>query len=428
MIKAKDKRAWVTRTDVSAWAMTYLQHRCARVPDSPPAKELYEQLHQIHTLKGSTDKKLKELLETMQAAWRKQKSRDKQTGKKPHNFNLSEEAGRQLSRLSADYGETKTHTLEMIISDSLARENRSKAERKDEGVFKKRAAIFEHQLDQALDELHEYKLRLSQAEVDITIPLDTEQQKKVNRLSRARKKEVRDQLPPLPANMPKKKTPAKKVFIRRSQTKPAPLPSTKATVNTSQIVEQEHNATSGTQAQSLREKPHEAGGEISQSPENGMTVTPEENSSAEQKLKNALTANQADSDSTSVLATPLTNFNEHVSVQIDIDAPSADTPLEELTTHKKEHSESPVTPAKSLDESSFKASSKTSPEQISAMTTIQDASSTAPTLQELAASVRTAIDAGAQDKRTSAQPVDNRPDWQKKGEEMRAINRRDIKR
>jgi hypothetical protein len=384
----------------------------------------------MHTLKGSADENLEKLLEDMKVAWRKQKSRNKQTGKKPHNFDLSEEAGRQLSRLSVDYGESKIHTLEMIISDSLARENNSKAERKDEGVFKRRAVIFERELKKALNELHELKLRLDEAGVDITTPLDTKQQKEVGRLSRTRKNEVDNQLPPLPVNAPKKTKPPKETSPRRSQAKPTPSPNSKATVNTPQIVEQEYSTTSGIQTESLREQPHETGEELIQLPENSVTVTPQGTSSDEQQLKTASTIDQAGSDTTSVLATPLTNFKEHDSVQIDIDAPSAGTPHEELTTHKEENSESPVTPGKSLDEGSLKASSNTSPEQVSAMTTIQDASNTARTLLELAAIVKAGTDAGAQDKGTgdnNVQPVDNRQEWEKKREKMRAINRSDSK-
>ncbi|MCY1356960.1 hypothetical protein D9M69_434290 [compost metagenome] len=319
----------------------------------------------------------------------------------------------------------------MIISDRLDRENDSKTERKDERVFKKRAAIFERELNKALNELHEFKMRLNEAGVDIITPLDTKQQKEIERLSRTRKKEVDDQLPPLPVSKPKKTNTPKKAFTRRNQTNSTLSPSTKATVNTSQIVEQEHNTNSGMQAESLREKPHETGGKVSQSPEKGMAVTPKNTSSSEQQLKTASTVNQADNDTTSTIATSLTSSNEIVPVQIDIDAPSADTSHEELITHKVEHSKLPVTPGKSLDESSLKASSNTIPEQVSAMTTTQDTSSTTPTLQELAARVRSAIDAGAQDKGTgdnNVEPVDNRQEWEKNREKMRAIIRRDSKR
>jgi hypothetical protein len=322
MSKPRQKHAWVTRTDITPWAMTYLERRCIKTPDSPPAKEIFERLSLIHTIKWSTDENIS-LLKGMKAAWRKQKSRDNQTDKKPHNFVLSETAGRQLHRLSGDFRETQTRTLEIIIADSLARENSAKADRKDEVVFKKRAAILERELSQALNELHEYELRLSQAGVDIASPLDTKQQKTVKSLSRARKNEVISQLPALPACTPKKtKKPAtttKKASIKRSQAGKPAVVSESPAINANQIKEpyvlERYDETLESQKDSFDISLSEAAAGTDPDPDPTPSITPAPAAAeAMQKSQEALTTETAiDPITTTPAITQASSahFNEH---------------------------------------------------------------------------------------------------------------------
>lgn len=267
MKNAKSMYAWVTQTDVSEWAKKYLLSKFGH----PAAQARYEQLRLISTLKGCSEEN-RELLDSMKVAWRKQKSRQKPRDTKPHNFELSKNFDRQLSKLVAILGETKAHTLELIVNDRVELENQYKLKRKEESAYKKRADLFERELNRALNELFEYKLRLSEAKVDTSTRLNSKQKDEIKRAFRARKSEVIKALPPLPENVPKKiKQPTlKKAGAQRSktQTSSASAPSISALQQTK---EPGQIASSQEQAGPLQDMPSNADGELSPSAASGLT-------------------------------------------------------------------------------------------------------------------------------------------------------------
>lgn len=367
MSKPTQKSAWVTRADRYQWAMTYLERKRIKTPGGPSAKELFERLRLVDRIKESTDEN-RALLKQMQDAWRKRESRarDNQKDKKPHSFVLSETAGRQLHRLSDDFRETQIRTLEIIIADSLERENQYKADRKDEGVFKKRATIFERELNRALDELHEYEFRLSQAGVNIASPLDNKQQKTVKSLSRARKSEIIRQLPALPpANTPKKvkkvTTTTKKKTTKCSQAGTPDVVSENPTINPNQIKEQQIDEAHGEAIESQNDTPSNnlsnAASEASPDQTGAMT-TPAIADTAQQPQQ-AFAAGKSANDEVTV--TPATtqassaHLNEHhdnddaqqipadTSSEIDPEPANAQTTNLNSNITAQKPSESPVT-------------------------------------------------------------------------------------
>jgi hypothetical protein len=322
MNKPKQVRAWVTGTDVHEWALKYLEGWSDRNPGQPSGKVLYDRLSRIGSLKGNKQDDL-ELLRSAKAAWASKKFREKV---KPCNFALTEDTISQLKRLSGDYGETKTRTLEIIISDSLDRENQYKADKKDESIFKKRATIFERELNQALDELYEYELRLSQGGVNIASPLDNKQQKTVKRLSRARKSEIIRQLPALPpANTPKKvkkaTTATKKTSTKCSQAVTPGVVSESPTINPNQIKEQQIDEVCDESIESQNDTPSNnlsnAASEAS-SDQTGAMTTPAIADTAQQPQQ-ALAAGKAANDEVTVTPATTQAPSAHLNAHYDND-------------------------------------------------------------------------------------------------------------
>lgn len=199
------RKSWIAKDDVRDWALGYLQRRSLREPEQPNAQELYDQLLRIDDIKGNTEDNHR-ILRNMKNAWNLHSYRSKQDERTPYNYELSAEAARALKRLSKDHGTTKTQTLETIILERLQQENAYKTTKKEEGAYKKRAAIFERQLDQALRELCEHQLLI---EVGVGAQQHVVRREEVERRFRDRKIPIIAELPPLPSSNTRKPKRAK---------------------------------------------------------------------------------------------------------------------------------------------------------------------------------------------------------------------------
>lgn len=245
---------WLTNDAVRTWALQYLQRRGLKHPEQGSAQALYDKLTRAHTIKENTEEN-REILRKLKGAWSQRKHRSDKTRKKNSNYVFTTEAARKLDRLADDFQMTKITTLELIISDRLDQENTSTSAKKDDGVYKKRAAIFERHLDQALEELCRYKLLLEEAGSDFR--LDKAQYDKVEDLARSRKAEAIKELPPLPDIKRKKSKKPVKTFTKRSTT----APSDNVTSSTEQPAKIHSEATTEPQAPAAKDigqQPQEA--------------------------------------------------------------------------------------------------------------------------------------------------------------------------
>ena len=205
---------WITNDVVRTWALQYLQRRGLKHPEQGPAQALYDKLTRVDTVKENTPEN-REILRKLKGAWSQRKHRSDKERKKNSNYVFTTEAARKLDRLANDFQMTKIRTLEQIISDRLDQENTSTSAKKDDGIYKKRAAIFERHLDQALEELCRYKLLFGIAESD---PLLTAaQHEEVKSLARSRKAAIIKELPPLPDGK-RKKSKKPRTFTKHSST------------------------------------------------------------------------------------------------------------------------------------------------------------------------------------------------------------------
>jgi hypothetical protein len=205
---------WLTNDVVQTWALQYLQRRGLRHPEQGSAQALYDKLTRVGTVKENTPEN-REILRKLKGAWSQRKHRSDKERKKNSNYVFTTEAARRLDRLANDFQLTKINTLELIISDRLDQENTYKSAKRDDGAYKKRAAIFERHLDQALEELCRYKLLLGIAESD---PLLTAaQHEEVKSLARSRKAAIIKELPPLPDGK-RKKNKKPRTFTKHSST------------------------------------------------------------------------------------------------------------------------------------------------------------------------------------------------------------------
>ena len=231
---------WITNDVVRTWALQYLQRRGLKHPEQGPAQALYDKLTRVDTVKENTPEN-REILRKLKGAWSQRKHRSDKERKKNSNYVFTTEAARKLDRLANDFQMTKIRTLELIISDRLDQENTYTSAKRDDGVYKKRAAIFERHLDQALEELCRYKLLFGTAE---DLLLLAAQHEEVKSLARSRKAEIIKDLPPLPDSKRKKSKKSVKTFTKRSTA----APGDNVTTATEQPATDHREATTGSQA------------------------------------------------------------------------------------------------------------------------------------------------------------------------------------
>lgn len=337
MKNEKSTHAWVTRTEVNAWVKKRLLNKYGH----PEAEKRYEELRLITTLKGATTEN-RDLLEDMKDAWRKRRNRLKPKETKEYSFELSKAFKNNLNALTTIYkniGKTKTkaQTLDLVIEERLTLGKQLQAERKDEAVFRKQTSILKSHLHQALIELHECKLRLSEANVDITEPLETKQKRTAKSLATARYNDVLQLLPFLPARTPIKpsahKSPSKKVVTKKNQPESTTSPSVETATNAPLVSGQKYSSTSKTKKEPL----YEASVEVSQLPVSAITASLEKASST-QSSQTTSTSDQPSTDSTRGLIASQIELAKIISE-------NAPPPMvhEALTPHST-HDDRPTTP------------------------------------------------------------------------------------